>query len=96
MHYLVSRGYAKDYRLADFNEQVCGNQADLNSFFRCWKRLYSYLGPIQVGCKSYGRINDEFTPFTPVYNFLLDDTLKENGNGKVICGIYNNYATLHN
>jgi hypothetical protein len=31
-----------------------------------------------------------------VYNFLLDNRVKENANGKIMVGIYHNFAKSHN
>jgi hypothetical protein len=66
------------------------------SFFDKWKRISSNLGPIQVECKIFGTMNDQLSVKSPIYNFLLDNQVKENANGKIMVGIYHNFARLHN
>jgi hypothetical protein len=41
-------------------------------------------------------MNNELTPSSSVYNFVLDNRVKENANGKIMVGIYNNFAKAHN
>lgn len=92
----MSRGYAKNYKLNDFNTEMCRDYINLPIFLKDWKRITNHLGPIQVGCKIYGTANSDFTDDAPVYNFLLDNIIKDNANGKIIAGIFHNYAKLHN
>lgn len=96
MNYEMTRGYAKNYKLSDFNKEMCRSSVNIPTFLKEWKRVTTHLGPIQVGCKVYGNANSDFTSETPVYNFLLDNIIKENANGKIIAGIFHNYAKLHN
>lgn len=49
-----------------------------------------------MGCKIYGTMNDQLNEKSPVYNFLLDNILKENAAGKIITGIFSNYAKTQN
>jgi len=65
-------------------------------FIKEWKRIANYLGPIQVGCKPYGTANNQLNDSSGIYNFLLDNIIKDNANGKILVGIYHNFAVLHN
>jgi len=61
-----------------------------------WKKISTFMGPVQVNCKIFGKMNDEIQSTTPVYDFLLDKELKKNYNGNIIVGIFHNFANLHN
>lgn len=54
------------------------------------------LGAVQVGCKIFGKMNDQLNQNSEVYNFLLDTTLKENAPGQIIAGIFHNFAKTQN
>lgn len=41
-------------------------------------------------------MNDQLNASSDIYNFLLDDILKFNACGKLIAGIFHNFALTHN
>jgi hypothetical protein len=65
-------------------------------FFTNWKKIAQQLGSLQIECKIIGRMNDQLTVKSSMVNFLLENRVKENPFGKVIVGIYHNFAKAHN
>jgi hypothetical protein len=41
-------------------------------------------------------MNDQLTMKSPIYNFLLDNQVQDNANGKIMVRIYHNFAKFHN
>lgn len=75
---------------------MCVDRVNIPDFMINWKKISTFMGPVQVNCKIFGKMNDDIKSSTPIYDFLLDKELKKNYNGNIIVGIFHNFANLHN
>lgn len=53
-----TRAYCKRVSIKDFIQQQEITTVNLDVFFNSWRKISRDLGPIQVGCKVYGKMND--------------------------------------
>lgn len=51
---------------------MCNSEVDLIEFIQSWKKISTHMGPVQVNCKVFGKMNDDIKTSTPIYDLLLD------------------------